>query len=210
MSAIIKNIIFDLGQVLLDLDKKKCLDAFSEAGFTTAGELLEQNKRNQLFGAYECGDITSAEFRNAVRSMCTTAYSDNEIDAIWNAMLVAIPIEKLHFLIELRKRYKVCLLSNTNEIHWDYIVAHFFEQQSIKPETCFDYIFLSYKMKEKKPNSAIYQKALETGNMKPEETLFIDDIKENCQAAAALGIQTIHFTPGRSLPAAVCNFLTTH
>lgn len=209
MSAIIKNIIFDLGQVLLDLDKKRCLDAFSKVGFTTAGKLLEQNERNQFFGAYECGDITSAEFRNAVRNMCTTACSDDEIDAIWNSMLVTISKEKLQFLIELRKSYQVCLLSNTNEIHWDYIVTHFFEQQGIKPEACFDHIFLSYKMEEKKPSPAIYQKALKTGDMKPEETLFIDDLKENCQAAAALGIQTIHLTPGSSLPAVVSSFLTT-
>lgn len=208
MSAIIKNIIFDLGQVLLDLDKKRCLDAFSKAGFTTAGKLLEQNERNQLFSAYECGDITSTEFRDAVRNMCTTTCSDNEIDAIWNSMLVAMPKEKLQFLIELRKNYQVCLLSNTNEIHWNYVTAHFFEQQGIEPDACFDHIFLSYKMKEKKPDAAIYQKALETGNMKPEETLFIDDLKENCQAAAALGVQTIHFTPGSSLPMAVSSFLT--
>ena len=209
MSAIIKNIIFDLGQVLLDLDKKRCLDAFSKVSFTTAGKLLEQNERSQFFGAYECGDITSAEFRNAVRDMCTTACSDNERDAIWNSMLVIIPKEKLQLLIELRKNYQICLLSNTNEIHWNYVTTHFFEQQGINPETCFDHIFLSYKIREKKPSQAIYLKALDEGNMKPEETLFIDDLEENCHAAAALGIQTIHYIPGSSLPVAVNNFLTT-
>lgn len=207
MKMPIRNVIFDLGRVLLNLNVEATLQAFCRSGFTSAPEMLSRNLRSELFGAYECGDTSTEEFRQAIQKECSAPLTDRQTDDIWNAMLAGIPSEKLQLLVRLRKDYKVCLLSNTNAMHWDYIVQHFFQPQGFTPQQCFDHVFLSFEMSCKKPDPAIYLKALEKGGMKAEETLFIDDLAENCQAAAGTGIHTAHYQPGEPLEKVLRPFL---
>jgi len=114
-------------------------------------------------------------------------------------MLLNIPREKLDLLLELRERYMVYLLSNTNQIHWDYAGEEMFNYRGFRADDFFEDTFLSFKMHLAKPDKAIYEKVMKEANILPEETFFIDDSETNCRAAAALGIQTHHYHIGEDL-----------
>lgn len=125
--------------------------------------------------------------------------TDRKIDDMWNLMLLNIPREKLDLLLELRERYMVYLLSNTNQIHWDYAGEEMFNYRGFRADDFFEDTFLSFKMHLAKPDKAIYEKVMKEANILPEETFFIDDSETNCRAAAALGIQTHHYHIGEDL-----------
>ena len=182
----LKNIVFDFGGVLVDLDFKRSFNAFRAAGFFDIEERMSAVKRDQVFDLYETGEISTVRFRNEIRKHLSYSLFDKDVDYMWNEMLVGIPSYKLDLILHLKKKYNVFLLSNTNEIHWEYA------RRWWQPEDYFEKIFLSYEMHQVKPDKDIFLQMLQEGGMKAEETLFIDDSERNCDAAAALGIQTIH------------------
>ena len=125
MDSKIKNVVFDLGGVLINLDFDNCLNAFRkqdsryrETGMPVRGK--------GFFSQFELGEISPEEFRKAIRKEVSEALSDHEIDDMWNLMLLDIPREKLDLLLKLREHYMVYLLSNTNRIHWDYACEQMF------------------------------------------------------------------------------------
>ncbi|MDT0644491.1 HAD family phosphatase [Zunongwangia sp. F363] len=187
----IKTIIFDFGDVFINLDKaatprelKNC-----EVPELTAG-LLEKNLQ------YEKGLISSEEFVGAYCSEFEHLQKEQVLKS-WNAILVDFPRYRFEFLKKLseEKDYQLILLSNTNEIHIDWVRKNvpFFE----KFQQCFDAFYLSHKINFRKPDAEIYQFVLEKHKLDPQECLFIDDTKENTDAAAALGIHTWNIEPTR-------------
>lgn len=186
----IKNLLIDLGVVLIDLDRRRCLESFTKLGLPDVELALDFCHRQDFFYDYEKGLITSADFRNIIREKIGKPVADADIDAAWNSFLLNIPTSKLELLLELRKDYVVYLLSNTNEIHWKWICKHAFPYKTFRVEDYFEHIFLSYEMKMAKPDKEIFQKVLEDTGINPEETFFIDDSAENCRTAEALGIST--------------------
>ena len=199
MDSKIKNVIFDLGGVLINLDFDSCLNAFRTAGFTNIEEQIRQMQGNGVFSRFELGEISPEEFRDAIRKEADESLTDRKIDDMWNLMLLNIPREKLDLLLELRERYMVYLLSNTNQIHWDYAGEEMFNYRGFRADDFFEDTFLSFKMHLAKPDKAIYEKVMKEANILPEETFFIDDSETNCRAAAALGIQTHHYHIGEDL-----------
>ncbi len=199
MDSKIKNVIFDLGGVLINLDFDSCLNAFRTAGFTNIEEQVRQMQGNGVFSRFELGEISPEEFRDAIRKEADESLTDRKIDDMWNLMLLNIPREKLDLLLELRERYMVYLLSNTNPIHWDYAGEEMFNYRGFRADDFFEDTFLSFKMHLAKPDKAIYEKVMKEANILPEETFFIDDSETNCRAAAALGIQTHHYHIGEDL-----------
>ena len=199
MDSKIKNVIFDLGGVLINLDFDNCLNAFRKAGFQDIEKQACQFRGKGFFSQFELGEISPEEFRKAIRKEVSEALSDHEIDDMWNLMLLNIPREKLDLLLELRERYMVYLLSNTNQIHWDYAGEEMFNYRGFRADDFFEDTFLSFKMHLAKPDKAIYEKVMKEANILPEETFFIDDSETNCRAAAALGIQTHHYHIGEDL-----------
>ena len=193
MDSKIKNVVFDLGGVLINLDFDNCLNAFRKAGFRDIEKQACQFRGKGFFSQFELGEISPEEFRKAIRKEVSEALSDHEIDDMWNLMLLNIPREKLDLLLELRERYMVYLLSNTNQIHWDYAGEEMFNYRGFRADDFFEDTFLSFKMHLAKPDKAIYEKVMKEANILPEETFFIDDSETNCRAAAALGIQTHHY-----------------
>ena len=193
MDRKIKNIIFDFGGVLIDLDRERCLDSFRQLGMANAEQMLDVCHQQGFFLQYEKGLIDTAEFRNRIREQIGKQISDEEIDAAWNTLLVAIPSYKLDMLLELRKKYMVYLLSNTNEIHWEWSVKHAFCYKSFSVNDFFEKRFLSYQMKMAKPDVEIFQQVIDLTNIDPLETCFIDDSEANCRTAETLGITT--YTP---------------
>lgn len=199
MDTSIRNIIFDLGGVLYDLDTEGCLQAFEQAGLGNVRQLITGTNEAGIFQAYETGEISTPRFREEVRRLCGSSLTDEAIDRMWNRMLVTLPQEKLDLLGELSRKYPLYLLSNTNELHWTYAVAQAFTARGYQVSDFFRRVFLSYQMKLAKPDPAIFRTVLQTAGLKAEETLFIDDSPVNCQAAESIGIQTVRYTPGEDL-----------
>ena len=199
MDKKIKNIVFDLGGVLVDLDFKAAINGLQKAGFANVKEQLQSFDREGIFQKFELGEMTAEEFRTAIRENSTVTLTDEEIDALWNAMLLEIPREKLELILDLRGKYMVYLLSNTNSIHWDYVCKNAFNYRGFRVNDYFEETFLSYEMHLAKPDKAIYEKVLQDANLLPEETLFIDDSEANCKAAEEVDIHAHHYHIGDDL-----------
>ena len=186
-----KNIIFDLGNVLVKLNPEGCIGAFKAIGM---GELVDSNPQSEgmkLMSKLGVGMITTEEFCDAARKLTGTDVTNEDIIDAANKMLVEIPDEKKERLLQLKKvGYRLFLLSNTIDIHWDYCVEHLFPYQKYGVEDYFEQCFLSQRMHLAKPNARIYEEVIRQANIHPDETLFIDDLKENCEAAEKLGIHT--------------------
>lgn len=121
--------------------------------------------------------------------MIGKAVSDKQIDAAWNSFLVDIPTQKLDLLLKLREKYVVYLLSNTNQIHWEWTCAHLFPYRTFKVEDYLKNVPL-FEMKMAKPEPEIFKAIIEDAGIEPKETLFIDDSEMNCKTAQNLGIST--------------------
>ena len=199
MDSKIKNVVFDLGGVLINLDFDNCLNAFRKAGFRDIEKQACQFRGKCFFSQFELGEISPEEFRKAIRKEVSEALSDHEIDDMWNLMLLDIPREKLDLLLKLREHYMVYLLSNTNRIHWDYACEQMFCYRGFRVNDFFEDIFLSFEMHKAKPEKDIYEQMMKEANILPEETFFIDDSAINCQAAISLGIQSYHYHIGEDL-----------
>lgn len=184
-----KNIIFDLGNVLVKLNPEGCIGAFKAIGM---GELVDTNPQSEgmkLMSKLGVGMITTEEFCEAARKLTGTDVTNEEIIDAANKMLVEIPDEKKERLLQLKKAgYRLFLLSNTIDVHWDYCVENLFPYQNHGVEDYFEQCFLSQRMHLAKPNARIYEEVIRQANIHPDETLFIDDLKENCEAAEKLGI----------------------
>jgi putative hydrolase of the HAD superfamily len=203
----IKNIIFDLGGVLLDIDLNYCmrqmqalgidLDAFKKKGMQTpigtkAAVLGEGLVANGVMHLYQTGDITTEAFLEGVRKYCKEGTTREQVLEAWNSCCIAIPSYRLDKLRELKQKgYTICMLSNTNEAHWQEIVKKCFGGQEVVDEL-FDHVFLSQEMHMAKPNDEIYLEVLRQINAKAEECFFLDDSSANLEAAAALGFHTLH------------------
>ena len=199
MDKKIKNIVFDLGGVLVDLDFKAAINGLQQAGFANVKEQLQTLHQGGIFQKFELGEMSADEFRTAIRENSTVELTDEEVDNLWNAMLLEIPREKLELILDLRGKYMVYLLSNTNSIHWDYVCKNAFNYRGFRVNDYFEETFLSYEMHLAKPDKAIFEKVLQDANLLPEETLFIDDSEANCKAAEEVGIHAHHYHIGDDL-----------
>lgn len=199
MDSKIKNLVFDLGGVLINLDFDGCLNAFRKAGFTDIDKQVHQFRGEGFFSEFELGDITPEAFRETIRCKINSTLTDSEIDDMWNLMLLDIPREKLDLLLTLRQHYTIFLLSNTNQIHWDFIREQKFNYHGFDVNDFFEATFLSFEMHKAKPEKEIYQQMMEDTQIVADETFFIDDSEANCKAAASLGIHTHHYRIGEDL-----------
>lgn len=187
-----KNIIFDLGGVLLDIVPEATLDALRNLG---VGEHLLTdglNVRNELLQGLECGIVSPEDMYCTVAEsmgvVCSPAVRER-IKAAWCAMLGEAAIEKFRCLRALRKRgYKVFLLSNTNAIHWEAIEERLKALEGRPLEDYFDGMYLSFRMHICKPDVAIFEQLLAAEGITASETTFFDDSYDNCAAASSLGI----------------------
>ena len=187
--VMIKNIIFDWGGVLIHLDKQRCTEAFQQLDIEVGDELTNPYGQRADLMDFERGLMSVSEFHNMVRRVYGAQLTDEQIDYAWNALLAGIPTYKLDTLLELKQRYRLYLLSNTNAVHWEEGRKQF-DYRGHRAEDFFDQIFLSNELHELKPSPDIFRKVAQLAGIEPEETLFVDDLQASCDAAAALGFHT--------------------
>lgn len=196
----IKNIIFDLGNVILDIDYQLTIDAFKELGITNFQEHFSQYQQSAFLNDFETGKVSEHDFIQYALSYCNKGTTAEQVIHAWNALLLDFPITRLRILQQLELDYDLFLLSNTNIIHEK---AY---NQSLQ-ELCgynnlsyfFRKIYLSHKVGLRKPDPEIFLLVLNENKLKAEETLFIDDSSHHIEAAKKLNIQCIHLLPEMSI-----------
>lgn len=186
----LRNIIFDLGNVLVSLDMQRCAQAFARLGVKSADDSGTWTAALTLAKQAEVGQIGQAQFCQGLRSAYRLDASDDDIVSAWNAMLVEIADNRKQKLLDLRSRYRVFLLSNTNDMHWLYCARQLFPMAGKCVDDYFDRIFLSYEMHLAKPSPEIFVQAMSQAGIRADETLFIDDREDNCATARKLGLRT--------------------
>jgi len=187
----IKNIVFDLGGVIITLDHQEALRRFIAAGVENVAEYLNPYHQNGIFLDLESGKKNKVEFREALCAQIGKDISQEAVDAGWLGFLKEVPIYKLKMLENLRERaYKLYLLSNTNPIVMEWAHTSDFSSEGKPLDAYFDKLYLSYEMRCVKPNNEIFEKMIADSGMIPAETLFIDDGVHNIATAKRLGFHT--------------------
>ncbi len=191
-----KNIIFDLGGVLLDIDYQKTIDAFEKLGIEHFEKMFSQSHANELFEKLERGKLSEADFYTAIKTRIKKEVSQEEIKAACNALILDFRIESLEFLEKLAARYNLYLLSNTNSIHLKFF-KNLFTAQTGKPtlDAYFTKAWYSNKIGLRKPGPEIFSFILEQKGLFAAETLFIDDTLANIETAQKMGFITHHLLP---------------
>jgi putative hydrolase of the HAD superfamily len=191
----VKNLVFDLGGVILDLSVDTTLSSFAKVSGIDKQEAKRLFISSPGFEAYEKGEIGDEEFRTFVKDLYKISSTDELLDACWNAMLLRIPQNKLDLLQTLKTRYNVVLLSNTNNIHLEYINNVLLPLTgNYSLDVFFHRAYYSHRMKKRKPDADIFEQVLSENKFRPEETLFLDDNPQNVEGAGRLGIKTMYVT----------------
>ena len=192
--AQIKNILFDLGGVILDLDVHGTLEKFLNMGLKK--ELLNypENFHTDIFFNYETGRTTTEQFRDSIRNYSGIDFSDREFDDAWCAMLTRVPVRRIELLKSLNERYSLYMLSNTSPLHIEHFEQMFLDTAGFPFNEVFTGTYYSYKIGLHKPDSEAFEHVLKDAEILAEETLFLDDNIHNIKTAKALGFNAIHIT----------------
>ena len=193
----IKNIVFDLGNVLLNLDFDASIQAFQKLGLNSEVVNRQQAYADPVFYELEVGETTPEKFRSRVRQILKNPdATDRQIDDAWCAMIRDIPANRVKMLKTLAKNYSVYLFSNTNAIHISRLHKKFSEMHGIEFPSLFVKDFYSHEIHERKPDLASYQKVIELSGITPDETLFVDDLEKNISGAKKAGLKTFWLKDG--------------
>ena len=195
MSAKIKNVIFDLGGVVLDIDENIVYKELEKLGIKTS-DLAHSKEFMEIMSKFDTGIYTAPSFRKKTKALLgLEKMTDQRFDAIWNSMLLDIPRERIEAIEKVKKHYKIFLMSNSNVIHYDLYVRdlqlrfgyHEFDE-------LFNKSYFSFAEHLEKPDPRFFELILDHEGLLPEETLFIDDTAENIKIAKSLGIHTYHIS----------------
>lgn len=188
----IKNIIFDLGGVILTLAPEEAVRRFLELGVKDAVKRLDIYTQMGIFGDLESGKITAEEFRYGVSELVGREVSYEECCYAWQGYAKELPERNKAVLRKLRsKGYRLILLSNTNPYMMAWVDSEAFDGEGHSIRYYMDACYLSYQMKVMKPDIAFFSRVLDLEHIKADETLFLDDGQRNVEAAAQLGIHTM-------------------
>ncbi len=190
----IKNIIFDFGDIFINLDKGVIVREMERYG----GEPILGPDLHALNALYEIGAISSDDFLMELVSVYPEA-TKTEIAQIWNSMLLDFPDHRLEFIEKLAQegKYRLFLLSNTNALHIPHVQDIMGANKFDRFKNSFEKFYLSHEIHLRKPNTEIFRFVLDENGLRADETFFVDDTKENTQAAQKLGIRSWHLQVGR-------------
>ncbi|MFN8286828.1 MAG: HAD family phosphatase [Chitinophagales bacterium] len=185
-----KALIFDIGNVILEIDYTIPLQEFQKLAKVDYTEIMAYNRQHRIFDLFETGKISEAEFHEHLKGLLKPGVTDQEIIRAWNSILVAFPPEKFELLTRLKQDNRVLALSNIN-------ITHVNEMNRVSRESLgskefadfFHKAYYSHEVGYRKPDTAFYKHVLELENLKPEEAFFVDDLPENVEAAKSIGMQ---------------------
>jgi len=192
----IKNIIFDYGNVIFEIDFQRTQDALLQLGITNSTEFFAHKSHHDLFNDFETAAITPAEFRSGIREAANNnELTDEEIDAAWNSLLIGVPPGIHEVLLTVKQKYRTFLLSNNNETHYNYIVEYLKREFNMDDNSgLFERAYYSQQMFLRKPNVEIFEQVIKENNLDPGETLFIDDSPQHIEGAKLAGLHTLLMT----------------
>ena len=195
-----KAVIFDFGNVIINIELQRIYQAFAKFTSKPVSYIEKRITEDQIFRRYESGQFTDEEFRDVIRQTLGFPLSDHEVDTAWNAILLDIPTDRIDLIHNIRQKYPVYLLSNTNNIHITASNNYLKKTHGIRSlNELFDKLYLSYEMGLWKPDAEIYREVLRTNKLQPNEVIFFDDNLHNIESAKALGMQTILVEPPTSI-----------
>lgn len=192
----IKNIIFDYGNVIFEIDFKRAQTALIQLGITNIEDFFAHKSHHDIFNNFETAAISSAEFRAGIREASSNKeITDEQIDAAWNSLLIGVPPNVHEVLLKVKEKYRTFLLSNNNEIHYNWIVDYLKREFDMPDNSSlFERAYYSQQMFLRKPHVEIFEQVLAENNLDPEETLFIDDSPQHLVGAKQAGMQTLLMT----------------
>ncbi len=193
MTDNITHIALDMGGVVLHIDHEQAVSRFEEIGAANARQYLDPYHQQGIFGQLEGGQITAEEFVTGLSELIRKPLTHEQCLYAWLGYLKELPQRNLDKISQLRQSgYRVCLLSNTNPFFFEWADSLQFDGKGHSLREYFDSIYVSFECKLLKPSKEIYEHVLRTEGIRPENLLFIDDSTRNTDAAAALGIRTMH------------------
>ncbi|MCZ4410716.1 HAD family phosphatase [Cryomorphaceae bacterium 1068] len=203
----IKNIIFDLGVVLLDVNYQHTIDAFASLGLEKPEEAFSKQIQDEFFRHYERGQITESDFLMGL-SARTGRDDIDELRNAWCKMLGELPQAKFHLIKRLSSVYRLFILSNTNQTHQLWFEKKIDEQYGWRNfSECFEFIGYSHLLNQRKPDKEAFQFILNEYGLTPKETLFVDDTMEHIEGARGLGVHVLHYNDGEDLEELVQTFI---
>lgn len=195
----IRNIVFDFGGVIINIDYELTIEAFKKLGIDNFEALYSQANQSNLFDDIETGKISPQHFINGLLDLLPSGISPNQVVHAWNAMLLDIPKDRIQLLKELSSNYRIFLLSNTNSIHIDAALRTWNKVSDTPMESIFETIYFSHKIGMRKPNMEIFNYVCNEHRLSKDETLFIDDSIQHIEGAKKSGLQTLHLTGGLNI-----------
>lgn len=192
----VRNLLFDLGGVIMDIRRENCVEALTEMGMRGADEMLGLYCQSGPFLLLEEGKMSPDDFRSEIRRRSEGNPTDGEIDAAFNKFLIGIPVGRLRALEKLKEKYGIYMLSNTNPIMFGSKIREEFAKDGKSLEDYFDGVCVSYEELCAKPSPQIFKNLIGKFGICPEETVFFDDSQTNLDAAAAFGFRTFLVRPG--------------
>lgn len=194
----IKTLLFDLGGVIMDIDKNRCVAAFNELGLRNANDYFGEYSQKGPFMLLEKGEISPEQFHHIIKNDLPEEVGDIDIDAAFNRFLIGIPTHRLRALERLGEQFEVALLSNTNPIMWHTKIREEFEKDGKNVDHYFPAgIVTSFEARALKPEPGIFRFAEKKLGLDPDTTCFFDDSQLNVEAARQAGFKAVHVAPGQ-------------
>lgn len=196
----IKNVVIDLGGVMIDLDRDRCVRAFEALGLTDADSMLGLYRQEEPFLSVETGRISSAEFYDKLRRLTGRPTPDADFEAAFDAFLVGLPVERLAALRRMRcERKRLYMISNTNAIMYDGWIKRAFMQEGLHVGDYFDGIITSFAEGMCKPDAGLFETVLRRYSLEPSESVLLDDSEANCEAARKLGMHAVRIIGDKTI-----------
>jgi HAD superfamily hydrolase (TIGR01509 family) len=190
----IKNIIFDLGGVILNLDVPRTINAFDALGIKNIVNDTGHHYQHSFFYDFEIGQISEDTFLQSLSNISKKSNSFKEIKQAWNVMILDIPKDRIDFLQNLKEDYNLFLLSNTNSIHQKKYLTEFNEKYKFSLNTLFKKSYYSHEIGIRKPDAEIFNFVLKDSSLIADETLFIDDAISNTKSAELCKLKSLLIT----------------
>ncbi len=192
----IRNIIFDFGGVIIDIEFNRVRESFTRLGIGNFDDHFNRFRQTIVFDKFDTGKISEDEFFGEIAKHLPSGVQRKDIIDAWNSMLGEFPQEHFHFLMDIRKRYNTYLLSNTNETHLRYYFQKLKEWYGIESmDVFFNKAYYSNVIHLRKPEVEIFEYVCRDAGLDPAETLFIDDTLQHVEGARKAGLRAFHLQP---------------